>query len=208
MTTFLFIRHGLTDAVGTSIVSWLPGVSLNDRGRTEAEDLARRLEHAPIAALYSSPLERTMETAAPAAKALRLEIQVREAFGEVRFGDFSGKRLDALELSPEWKRYNQFRSGTRAPNGELMLEVQVRMVAELERLRAEHPDKLIAIFSHADAIRATLAHYTGIPLDLLYRIEISPASVTAIEIADWGPRVLLVNHTGELPFVTPGQAVL
>jgi probable phosphoglycerate mutase len=199
MTKFLLIRHGLTDAVGLSITSWLPGVRLNERGQAQAQELAAALSDASIDAVYSSPLERTMETAAPLAERLGLTLKLRDAFGEVRFGAFSGQSLTELEALPAWKAYNVFRSGLRAPDGELMLEVQARFVAELEELRKVHARQTVAVFSHADAIKATIAHYAGAPLDLFHRIEISPASISVLALSEWGPQIFCVNRTAGLP---------
>ena len=53
--------------------------------------------------------------------------------------------------------------------------------------------------SHADPIRAALAYFLGMPLDLLLRLEISPASVSVLQLDDWGPKVLCVNEIGEIP---------
>lgn len=193
MTTFLLIRHGLTDAVGKQITGRLPGVHLNETGRKQAEELPQRLARWKIAALYSSPLERALETARPTAAQLKLEIQKTPALSEVDFGDWSGQTLDDLNQMPEWRMYNTFRSATRAPHGELMLEVQSRMVDELMRLAKGHPDQIVACFTHADSIRATLAHFLGTPLDLIHRLEVRPASINVVRLAEWGPQVLLVN---------------
>ncbi|HZU26195.1 MAG TPA: histidine phosphatase family protein [Bryobacteraceae bacterium] len=193
MTTFILIRHGLTDAVGKQITGRLPGVHLNEIGRKQAEELPQRLARWKIAALYSSPLERAMETARPTAAHLRLEIQQSPALSEVDFGDWSGHTLDDLNQRQEWRMYNTFRSATRAPHGELMLEVQARMVDELMRLAAGHPDEIIACFTHADAIRAALVHFLGMPLDLIHRFEVRPASLNVVRLMEWGPQVILLN---------------
>lgn len=103
--------------------------------------------------------------------------------------------MDELERNPNWRRYNEFRSGTRAPGGELMIDVQHRMVVRLQALAAEHPDQTVGIVSHGDPLRCTLAYYLGIPLDFLFRFEISPASLSILELAEWGARVTCMNQT-------------
>lgn len=193
MTTFLLIRHGLTDAVGKTITGRLPGVRLNEIGRKQADELYARLGRWKIDAIYSSPLERALETAAPTARRLKLDVTRSELLSEVDFGEWSGKSLDELGQLQAWKLYNTFRSSTRAPGGEMMLEVQARMVEQLNRCAREHPDKTLALFSHADAIRAALVHFLGMPIDLLHRIEVRPASINVVRLAEWGPQVLLVN---------------
>ncbi len=199
MTTFLLIRHGENDFVGKRLVSWMPGVHLNARGREQAARLADRLAGLPVNAIYSSPLERARETAAPTATRLGLEVVICDALGEVRFGDWTGREVASLEQDPLWQRFNAQRSMVRIPGGEMMLEVQTRVVEALESIRAQHPDGLVAVFTHGDAIRGALCHYLGLPLDLLQRIEAGTASISTVRVADWGVQVLRINDTGELP---------
>ena len=80
-----------------------------------------------------------------------------------------------------------------------MPEAQARMVGELERLRERHPDEEVAVVSHGDVIRAALAYYLGVHLDLFQRVEISPGSISRVELNPWGPRVLCVNAAQHLP---------
>jgi probable phosphoglycerate mutase len=197
MATFYLIRHGNNDFVGKAIAGWTPGVGLNAEGRDQVERLAWKLLGRGITRVYSSPLERALETAAPIAKALELRVEVREAFGEVRFGDWTGKRIDDLERDPRWRLFHTYRSGTRAPSGELMVESQARIVTELEALRHGHPEETMAVVSHADIIRAALIYYAAIPIDLYQRIEISPASFSVLELNAQGPRILKLNETAD-----------
>lgn len=197
-TTFWLIRHGETNTVGQIISGRLPGVHLNPNGRRQAEMLEPALARVPLGSIYSSPLERAMETAQPLARARSLSVLPCEAANEVDFGEWSGKPWSELERLPEWRRFNTFRSGTPAPGGELMLEVQARIVRELECLRRRHPDQHVAIVTHADVIRSALAHYAAIPVDLFQRIEISPASFSTLALEAGGAQILRVNGTVEL----------
>lgn len=198
MTRFLLIRHGMTDLVDRAIAGWAPGVHLNDQGRAQAARLAERLAGAPIKAIYSSPLERARETAEPISRGLGLVTQIIEEVGEIVFGEWTGRELSELGNDPLWRRFNSLRSLTRAPGGETQLETQARMISALERLRDLHPDQTIAVVSHADVIKSAIAHYAGIPLDLIHRIEISVASVSVVEVGENNPRIVCVNNTGEL----------
>lgn len=189
----------MTDAVADRrIAGRAAGEYLNDQGRAQADGLAERLAHVRLRALYSSPLERALETAEPLARRLKLDVQVEEAFNELNYGEWTGRPFDELVGAAQWRAYNSFRSGTRIPGGELMLEAQARMVAGLGRLRARHAAESVAVVSHADPIRAAIAHYAGINLDLSLRVEISPAAVSIIELGDDGVRIVLVNHAGRL----------
>ena len=197
-TTILLVRHGLNDYVGRALAGRSPGVHLNDEGRRQAERLADRLAHLPLSTVYTSPLERAVETARPIASALSLELRFCDAAMELDFGEWTGRTIAELEADPLWKRFNTARCSTRAPGGELMAEAQGRMTAAIEELRAVHPGESIVLVSHADVIRAALAHYASVSLDAIGRFEIRPASVSALKLWDDWALVLCVNETGEV----------
>ena len=201
MTTFLLIRHAYCDPVGVAIAGRAPGVHLNDRGLAEADALGTRLSALRITAVYSSPLERSVETAAAIAREQHLRVETAPGLLEINFGEWTGKRLAELDQLPEWKTFNRYRSGTRIPGGETMAEVLVRALAEMTRIRAAHPDanSLVAVVSHGDVLRALIAHFLGIPSDLFQRIELSPASVSVLALEQYGPRLLLMNSIGDWP---------
>ena len=199
MTTLLLIRHAAHDLLGHTLAGRMPGVRLSAAGSAQAERLARRLALAPLAAVYSSPLERAVGTAIPVARRHGLEVAVADGLGELDFGEWTGRGFAALDGLPRWRLFNTFRAGTRPPGGELMLEAQARVVTELERLHGEHPVEVVVVVTHGDLIKAAIAHYAGIHLDLFGRIEISPASVSIVAVSPHGPRILRLNDTGALP---------
>jgi probable phosphomutase (TIGR03848 family) len=194
VTRLLLIRHAHHDYLGRAIAGRLAGVSISAQGRAEAAALTERLAGAGIAAIYSSPLERARQTAEPLARRLGLRIEICQPLSELDFGDWTGRTMAELEADPAWRRFNTQRAATRPPGGELMLEVQARMVAELERIRRLHPDASVAVVSHGDVIRAAVLHYAGIPLDFYSRIEIYPASISIIELDENGPRLIRLNE--------------
>lgn len=194
-TYFLLIRHGMCDPVGHKISGRLPHVYLNDEGQKQASLLAQGLSHFPIRAIYSSPLERTRSTADPLARQLDLPIHVSDNWNEINYGDWSGKYFEELKNDSHWSYYNSFRSGISIPNGELMIEVQSRIVRELEVLRLKHPNQMVAIFTHCDVIRAALCHYLGTPLENILRFEIRTASVSELHLNSYGPLVVRLNDT-------------
>jgi probable phosphoglycerate mutase len=196
--TILLIRHGLNDYVGHALAGRAAGVHLNAQGLEQAERLATRLASLPLSAVYSSPLERAVETATPIAAARSLELRRCDAATEIDFGAWTGRRMDQLEADPLWNRFNTARSTTRPPGGELMSEAQTRMVAAIEELRGAHAGDTVVLVSHADVIRAALAHYGGVPLDTIGRFDIRPVSVSALRLWEARTLILCVNETGEL----------
>ncbi len=199
ITNLLLIRHATNDWVGEKLAGWTPGVHLNEEGQAQAVALAKRLRDVPLAAIYSSPLERTMETAQPIAEAHGLEVEIREGLGETRFGEWTGRELKELKDEELWPVVQVYPGGARFPGGESLREVQARVVAELDAIRDLHPERTVAAVFHSDPIKLAAAYYLGLPLDLFQRLAISPASVTVFSFTKFGPRLICLNHTDTLP---------
>jgi len=195
MTQILLVRHAVNDFVKTGrLAGWTPGVHLNDEGKAQAEALGRRLAEAPIDYLYASPLERTMETA----EAIQqfhpdLPIQAHSGIGEVRYGDWEGASIAALQSRKMWHVVQHTPSRAYFPNGETMRGVQERAVNAVEELVARHPRALVVVVSHADLIKMVVAHYMGTHLDNFQRIVISPASISTLMLSYGRPYVVTVN---------------
>ncbi|MEM7134724.1 MAG: MSMEG_4193 family putative phosphomutase [Chloroflexota bacterium] len=200
ITYLLLVRHGENEWVRSNrLAGRTPEVFLNERGRQQSATLAKELAKQPVSAVYSSPLERCVETAQPAAEVLGLPIVIEEGVLEGDFGDWQGQKLKDLAKLPEWKLVQQHPSSFQFPKGESFRAMQFRAVAAIERIQQNHPNEIVVIFSHSDIIRISMAHYLGTPLDLFQRIMISTASVSAIAFHDRKPSVLFVNRTSELP---------
>ena len=193
MTTFLLIRHGMTDAVGIVMAGHAAGVQLNALGREQAATLPARLGAVPIAALYASPLERTRETAQSIADARGLHVQIEPRFIEVDFGAWTGRRFADLVSDPQWQLYNAVRGVTRPPGGESLLDVQQRSVEAVLQLHERHAHEVVAVVSHADTLRAILQYFLGVPIDFVQRIELSPARISVLQLGDGIPHVLQIN---------------
>ncbi|WP_334142658.1 MSMEG_4193 family putative phosphomutase [Rhabdothermincola sp.] len=197
-TLVLFVRHGLTPTTGDVLPGRARGLRLSEQGREQAEQVARRLATVrKVAAVYASPLERTRETARPIARMLGLPVRVERGLLECDFGAWTGRQLKELRRLPEWRVVQRHPSGFRFPGGESFLEMQTRMVATVQRLVAAHPGEAIVAVSHADPIKAAVAHAVGSHLDLFQRVVISPCSVTAVWYGSGGPTVLTTNSTGD-----------
>src|SRR5688500_8143174 len=203
-TLVLLVRHGKTPTTGTTLPGRAKGLRLSDEGRAQADAAAARI--APlkkVAAVYASPLERTRETAAPIGKATGRRVQIDKGLLECDFGDWTGDELKKLNKLPEWSTVQRYPSGFRFPNGESFTEMQTRIVDTLAKLAERHRGETIVAVSHADPIKAAVAHALGTHLDLFQRIVISPCSVSAVLYGIDGPVVLAVNSTGDLASLAP-----
>ncbi|MFN2305041.1 MAG: MSMEG_4193 family putative phosphomutase [Anaerolineales bacterium] len=195
MTMILLIRHGENDYVKLGrLAGRLPGVDLNQTGLIQAKMLADKLASAPIKAIYTSPLERAMQTAQPLAEANQKEMVVRESLLEIDYGDWQGRTLKSLRRNKLWKVVQTQPSRARFPGGESFAEAQQRICHEVENLANTHDEKdLLLCFSHADMIKLALAYYMGIPLDLFQRLVVSPCSISTLYIGKHGVRLIALN---------------
>jgi probable phosphoglycerate mutase len=189
MTKFFLIRHAEIDLAAHTLAGRMPGVHLNAAGQSQAERLAGKLAGFGITEIFSSPLERTVETAACLGKLLALPTSTSPAFHELDFGDWTGRKFVELDQLEHWKRWNAFRIFTRPPNGEMMIEAQTRFVVELQRLRTEKPNQVFAIFSHGDPLKSALMFFLGMSLDHYQLVDISMGSFSILSVDSWGAQL-------------------
>ena len=196
-TLVLLVRHGQTPTTGKLLPGRAAGLHLAEAGHEQAAAVAARIaELKGVSAVYTSPLERTRETAAPIGRALGQKVAVHKGLLECDFGDWTGAQLSELMKKPEWATVQRAPSTFRFPNGESFTEMQTRMVSALDDIRSRHPGGTVVCVSHADPIKAAVAHAMGTHLDLFQRIVIGTCSVSAIAYSAHGPVVLTVNSTG------------
>jgi broad specificity phosphatase PhoE len=191
-TLFHLIRHGAYPLLNQAL-GGRGDHGLSDEGRAEAKRVAERLAARRIAAVISSPVRRARETAELIAAHQALELQIDPAFSEIDFAAWSGKRFEELRDEPAWRTWNTLRGTARIPGGETMLAVQARAIAGLLHFASLYPSAELALVSHADVIKAMLAHVLGAPLDLMRRIEIGPGSISQLALYPDDAKVLAVN---------------
>jgi len=200
VTVFHLLRHGEHVLRGRVLAGRSPGVGLSARGRAEIAAVADRLVDEPIAALYSSPLQRARETAEILSEKLGLPIEYRDDVLELDFGEWTGLTFDAVRADERWRLWSTCRSIATVPGGESMRQVQERAVKALCELHQTHREGTVVVVSHGDVIRAALLFALGMPLDLYSRLEVGLASTSTIQIDDFGIRVLTVNERPRLSF--------
>jgi len=199
------VRHGHTDAAGKRLTGWAAGVHLNETGRQQAEHLIKRLDGIRLDAIYSSPLERCRETAAPLAKARRLSVHIRRRLIETGYGEWTGRSIAQVRKTKLWRTVERVPSAMRFPGGESLLEVQARAVDEINRIAQAHPKGVVVVVSHADPIRLVIAQVAGADVDHLHRLVVDTCSITAVSLDDAVPRLLKVNDTGDLAGLRSGS---
>ena len=200
MATLILVRHATTAATGKRLGGWTRGVHLDDAGREQAERTATALADLPLRAVYASPLERTQETARIVARPHRLRVRTRRGIGEVDYGEWTNQPLSQLRRRKLWPTIQSTPSRVTFPGGESIRGAQSRAIDAVEAIAKDHGDEVVAAVSHADVIKAVLAHYLGMHLDAFQRLVVSPASTSMVHLPAGGPpTVLACNTPGPLP---------
>ena len=194
-TTVLLVRHGLTPTTGKILPGRMPGLHLSDEGRKQAESVAARLAGVKLTAVYASHLERARETASPIARGQELAVRIERDLADIDYGDWTGIKIWRAARKPEWKAIQEHPSGFRFTRGESFVEMQARVTRAVATLVERHAGGIVVAVSHADPIKAAVAHALGTPLDLFQRIMIAPCSISAVVYWPAGATVLTVNST-------------
>lgn len=200
MTILLLIRHASNDFLKEGrLPGWTPGLHINAQGQREAEAMARRTARLPLEAIYSSPLERAVDTASALAACHKLPVQIRHGLGEGNAGEWTGRLIKELLETETWRALQAHPVGVKLPGGESIDEVQTRLVAEIDAIAKAHPHGIVAIVSHADPLKSVISHYLNWDLNQYQRIAIHPASVTILAVEENKARLVVLNHCGDLP---------
>lgn len=204
MPLLLLIRHGENDFIKSSkMAGRIAGIHLNEKGRKQAEALGEALKDFPITAIYSSPLERTMETAQPIAEARKLEVIPTPDLLEADLGKWEGRSWKVLRLTKAWKVVQNAPSRFRFPEGESFAEAQLRYANALERIAKKHnkPKDIVAVVFHADPIKLAVSYFLGLPLDHFQRLGCNTGSLTMLHLSESGANLVTLNQRPPFDFV-------
>ena len=202
-TTLLLVRHGKTPTTGKVLPGRTAGLHLSDEGVKMAAAIAEKIfDSFPSPdAIYSSPMERAVETATPYSSLSNVPIIKHRGIIECDFGEWTGAELKSLYRLKEWKIVQSRPSLFRFPNGESFTEMSERMRNFMLEVAERHKGGVVVAFSHADPIKALVADCLGMHLDQFQRILISVTSVSNISVLDGLAFVQGVNYT---PAITKG----
>jgi probable phosphoglycerate mutase len=206
MPLLLLIRHGENDFVKTGkLPGQSSGIHLNEKGLKQAQALGEALAPVPIKAIYSSPLERALETAEPIATSHKLQIQQETGLMDANVGNWQGKSIKTLRLTNAWKIVQHAPSRFTFPEGESFVDLQTRIVHTLEAIVKKHknPKDIVAVIFHADPIKLAVSHFLGLPLDHFQRLSCDTGSLTAIFAGEMGSNLIKLNQRPPFEFLQP-----
>jgi len=175
------VRHGSHSDLGTRLTGRGDEAGLTDAGRAEVGRAAALLADEPVAAVYASPRQRTIDTARLIARRHDLPVRLAAELDEIDFGDWTGAEFAELDGRPEWDRWNANRAEACCPGGESMAQAQARAVAFAIEVAARH-EGVVVLVTHCDIIRALLCWQERRSLDDILSFQAGPASVTALPI--------------------------
>ncbi len=217
MATLLLVRHGETDWNRSGQIMGARPIPLNQRGEVQAETLAGFLrgysaQHTkrshdddrplpgfpPIGQdscyLFSSPVQRALQTARVLGEALALPVQTDSGLSEIGVGAWEGRYWNELGNDPNRLRFYSHPMEARPPGGETFHEVQSRAVAALHRALNEQSSRTVILVSHADVIRAIIAHLLCIEPQQTRPMRIDHTSLTGITLSEDLPSLLFLNY--------------
>lgn len=182
-TTLYLIRHGETEMNVRNIFRGRTDIPLNDNGRAQARQLAAALAAVELRAVYSSPMNRAVETARPLAEARGLPVQPMEEFHNICLGEWEGQaKGDIQARTPElWRRWVYAPETLAIPGGESLVGLLARAGNGLLKLTERHAGEAVAVVSHRSVVKAALAAAAGLERDWFWKFYLDTGSYSVVE---------------------------
>lgn len=202
-TRLLLVRHSETVANREYRYIGIRDDPLSTHGQTQAVQLAEALSVLPVAAVYTSPLQRAYQTALPIASRHDLEVQAVADLRECNFGTWEGlSRAEVIARSPEDANCLQaweLDTTVSPPEGESFETVRERVCAAVNRLVQLHPAQTIVLVSHVGPIKIVLCAALDAPTSSIFRVFLDPATISVVDWRDKGPSIVrLINSHAHL----------
>ncbi len=196
------IRHGANDSLGNFLPGQLPDVHLNEKGMEQARQVAESLRSVELDAIYASPLERTMETAAPLAAVTGLPVVPIPGLIEMNTGEFTGVPFAQLQKNADWKKIRANPHLSTFPGGEAFSAAWERLWTALQEIISKHRvGDRVAVFSHSDCIKMMLSRTMGIPFSSFPQVIADPASLAILVF--YKDKYWLAGSNIQLPYQFP-----
>jgi alpha-ribazole phosphatase len=194
-TRLLLIRHAEPEAEARGRCYGTLDIGVSDEGLRQADRLARALAEVGLAAIYTSPRRRALQTASALGRVRGLAPVVDERLCEIDFGDFEGRTYEEIEREhPDlFRRWMETPTEIEFPNGESYERLQKRALLALSSILDNHRRDTVAVVTHGGIARAILADCLSIPNAGLFRIDQSYGALSIVDWIDGVPIVRLIN---------------
>ena len=181
-------------------------LALDDTGRRQAGAAALRLKAEHVAAIYSSPLKRALETASIIAKQLNISAQPLEGLIDIDFGSWQGLSPEeaAKQDSHLYKKWLEHPHLVRFPKGESLDIVRQRVLAAVDGLASQHVDQTVILVSHKVVCQVLMCAMLGLDNSRFWQVRQDVNAINIFEIRDGAPLVTLVNDTCHLKSLAAG----
>jgi alpha-ribazole phosphatase len=191
----ILVRHGEPETTTRGRVYGRLDVKLSQRGEEQMKETAKRLESAPLAAVYSSPRIRAIESARPIAGHHRLKVSLDGRLCEIDFGSFEGLSYDEVSVRyPElYRAWMKRPTEVEFPGGETFAQMKTRVLDAVAELRRRHRNDTVAIVAHGGVNRIVLAAALGLPDEAIFRLGQSYAGLSVIDYYETECVVELLN---------------
>jgi phosphoserine phosphatase len=201
MTKILMTRHGHVEGIRPERFRGRAQLDLTARGRTEAVAVAKRIAASwQPTAIYTSPMGRSVETAAAVAKACGVAAKTCDDLNDIDYGAWTFKTFDeAKKLDPAlFAAWFATPHLVRFPNGESLQDLVARAANALRMVRGRHPDETVVLVGHDSVNRALLLGLLDQPLSAYWRLAQDPCCLNEIDVSGESVCVLRVNETRHL----------
>jgi len=194
-TRIYLIRHGETANAGQVCFNGHFDIGLSPTGEAQFEALGEAFRGIPLAAVYSSDLSRTRQSAAPIARAHGLKPIPCPELRELSFGDWEGRSIEEVERNypGQLTRRLQDIENFSATGGETFADLSARVLPKFEAIVASHPEDTLAIVAHGGVNRVIIAHLLGMPAKHYFRIQQNYGGVNIIQYYEAGPVLELIG---------------
>jgi alpha-ribazole phosphatase len=200
MVTVILVRHGETAWNRREVFRGRADVELNQRGRAQAQAVAASLKKREVAAVYSSPLRRAIETAQAIARPHNIPVRVEQGFIDFDYGSWQGMQHDEVrrrypKLYQDWIERPHT---VRIEGGESLRMVRRRAMNALRNLAEQHPEETVVIVAHRVVNKVILCAVLGLDNSHFWRVR---QDTCALNILEWSRdqwAVQLLNDTCHL----------
>jgi phosphoserine phosphatase len=196
----ILVRHGQTQSNITRNQMGRSSEDLDPEGMIQAQKISARLADLPIAAIYSSPLQRALSTAREIARPHNMDLKVLDDLTEIDFGEWQGLFVNEIEEQwPDlWHQWIIDPSQMTVPGGESFAHIAERVARAFKTVINENPDSWSLIVAHEIVLKMVVIQVLGAPQSIYRHFFIANASFSRVQVRNNRMRVISMGDTSHL----------